>query len=164
MPKGQFVDCTALFAPEASTKTKSLQAICEVQGKRVCKLLLTGSCTMPKVSFSFTSHEFGALLVPPAGDAFYETLAAGPRISAQTVLKITNIDPHHECSISSPITPVPGFDFQPLQVSLSPEEVLEVPINFSPRETKIYKAKIPFYVNDQQAASIQLSGRGVPIR
>ncbi|CDJ53112.1 hypothetical protein, conserved [Eimeria brunetti] len=164
VPKGQVLDCIAVFTPVASTSFQSLQATCEVQGKKICKLLLTGSCTTPKVSFSFTSHDFGALFLPQAPDVSLDALSVKPRISSRVVLKITNTDLHHQCSISSPFSPTDAFDFQPLQVSLSPEEVLEIPITFNPRETKLYKAKIPFFVNDQLVATIQLSGKGIPIR
>ncbi|CDI85439.1 Hydrocephalus-inducing protein like protein, related [Eimeria praecox] len=164
IPKGQVFDCIAVFAPVASTSVQSLQATCEVQGKKICKLLLTGSSTSPKVSFSFTTHEFGALFVPQAADVPFDALSVKPRIASRAVLKITNTDVHHQCSISSPFSPTEGFDFQPIQVSLSPEEVLEIPITFSPRETKLYKAKIPFFVGDQLAATLQLSGKGIPIR
>lgn len=162
--RGQFIDCVAIFAPDASTTMQSLQAVCEVQGSKICKLLLKGTCRVPKVLFSFTAYDFGSLLVPAAIDASYDTQAAAPRISSRAILKVTNTDPHHECSISSPFSSTAVFDFQPMQVSLSPEEALEVPIIFSPREAKLYKAKIPFFVNDRPAANVQLSGRGVPIR
>lgn len=164
VPKGQVFNCIAAFAPIASTNVQSLQATCEVQGKTVCKLLFTGSCTTPKVSFSFTTHDFGALFVPHASDMPFDDLSVKPRTSSQAMLKITNSDAQHQCSISSPYSPTEGFDFQPLQVNLSPEEVLEIPVTFSPRETKLYRAKIPFFVNDQLAATIQLSGKGIPVR
>lgn len=164
IPKGQVFDCVAVFAPVASTNVQSLQATCEVQGKKICKLLLTGSCTVPKVSLSFLAHDFGTLFVPQASEVPCEALPAKPRISSRTVLKITNTDVHHQCSISSPFSPTEGFDVQPLQASLSPGEVLEIPVTFSPREAKLYKAKIPFFVNDQLAATIQLSGKGIPVR
>lgn len=162
--KGQVFDCTATFIPDASTTLQSLQAICDVQGKAICSLLLVGSSTVPKVSFSFTTHDFGILFTPDTMDAHYDAMLPAPRISSRAVLKITNTDAHHECSISSSFSPTPIFDFKPVQFRLSPEEIIEVPITFSPREAKLYQAKIPFFVNDQPAAIIQVFGRGTSIR
>ncbi|OEH79817.1 hydrocephalus inducing related protein [Cyclospora cayetanensis] len=118
----------------------------------------------PKISFSFKAYDFGALLVPEAADTLYDDKAGTPQISSRATLKITNTDLYHECSISSSLSPAAGFDFQPLQVSLSPQEVLEVPIIFKPREAKQYTAKIPFFANSHPAVTLQLSGRGVPLR
>ncbi|KAL8435592.1 hypothetical protein ACSSS7_002385 [Eimeria intestinalis] len=164
VPKGNVIECVATYSPEAASNTDSLHAVCEVQGKKFYVLLLRGSCRAPKVTFSFTTYDFGSFFLPPKADPTDQFQPPIERNAARVSLRIKNMDPQHECTIASGAEPTGAFHFQPVQACLSPEEMIEVPITFSPREPVQYKAKIPFFVNEHQVASLQLLGRGLPIR
>ncbi|KAL8270019.1 hypothetical protein Esti_006052 [Eimeria stiedai] len=164
VPKGRVIECVATYSPEATSTTDSLHAVCEVQGKKFYVLLLKGSCRAPKVSFSFTSYDFGSFFLAPKADPIDRNQASLQPKAARVCLKIINTDPQHECTIVSGTEPTGVFNFQPVQTCLSPEEAIEIPITFNPREPVQYKTKVPFFVNEHPVASLQLLGRGLAIR
>ncbi|KAL8431118.1 hypothetical protein Efla_004639 [Eimeria flavescens] len=164
VPRGQHVDCVATYTPDTTASMDSLQAVCDVQGQKFWALLLTGSCKIPNVKFSFTAYDFGSFPVAPLAGTTYDTQASGPQVSGKVILIIKNTDVHHECVVATRAEPTGVFDFRPVQVCLSPEEALEFPITFTPQKAMQYKTSIPFVVNERLMTTLELTGKGFPIR
>ncbi|KYF44518.1 putative hydrocephalus-inducing-like protein, partial [Toxoplasma gondii ARI] len=168
---GRNCEVTLTYAPAEISKHEEYLLLCSISGSDPYRIRAQGSCSSPKVSFSFSSHDFGAFVLPPSlfpdlGSvvALSSPSSGGSAISDRVELKITNLDPHHDCFISTPFEKSNVLDVQLVPCSIGPGEKISVTLIFAPKQAKNYRFKIPFSINDRTTAHVTVTGKGIPAR
>ena len=149
--RGEYTVCTVSFRPVAECLVESLHLSCVVAGSRHYRLSVAGQGARPALNFSFLQHDFGPCFTPARG--------AAP-IATEMILRISNNDMDEDIAIDCLYekTQHLAVDFKP--TVLRPNDAVEVPLRFMPRDMKSYKEMIPFEVNGLSTINVLVAGEG----
>ncbi|CBZ51361.1 conserved hypothetical protein [Neospora caninum Liverpool] len=168
--KGKNFEVILTYAPTEISKHEEHLLQCTISGGDPYRIRAHGSCSSPRVAFSFSSYDFGTFILPPSLPASQDVspLSIGHHIGGAIIdrveLKITNLDTLHDCFISTPFEQSNVLDVQLVPCSIGPGEKISVPVVFTPKQPKNYKFKIPFSINDRTTAYVTVSGKGILAR
>lgn len=157
--KNESVDIEVQFAPtnEYRLVPKSHHFTLNIVSGPTYLFRLGGSARKPNVEFSFTEYDFGASYVMKQP------------LSRTAVLEIRNLD-SSAMSVETLFEKTSYLDVQlaPGQVILPStkpgENILKVPIVFSPREMIKYQETVEFDINGLHKLGIVIRGEGTPIK
>ncbi|PFH36000.1 hypothetical protein BESB_056510 [Besnoitia besnoiti] len=175
--QGKNEEIALTYAPTEVCRHEEIMLVCSVSGSEPYRIRVQGSCASPKVSFSFSAHDFGTFVLPPplapglqalleSSDSAESALAFphASGISDRVELKITNTDTLHDCFISTPFEKSSAVDVQLVPCNIGPGERISVPIVFTPKQARSYKFKIPFSVNERKNAHVTITGKAILAR
>ena len=101
------------------------------------------------LDFSFISHDFGPCFVPERG--------AAP-MQEQAILRITNNEFNKDVSFDCLFQKLPFLEVKAEPTVLKPNESVDVPIIFTPREVKTYLEQVPFELNGLYTVNVSVAG------
>jgi hydrocephalus-inducing protein len=125
--------------------------LCTIAGKNTYELNVSGHGVRPALLFSFYQYNFGPCFVPMRG--------AVPR-PERAILRIANNEIENDIAFDCLFERKPWMDVQCEPTILRPNESVDVPILFTPRELRSYKEVIPFEVNGVSTLNVLVSGEG----
>ena len=133
---------------------QNLGLIADITNGRKYQMQLSGRGKRPRLSFSFSSHDFGpCFVVTPRNGMAPQTLE----------LRLANED-EHEVYFDMPFTATPFLSATTSKTVLAPGEVSEVLLTFSPPEVDAYEAVVPFVVNGLWNVDVKVRGEGCELK
>eukprot|EP00929_Paragymnodinium_shiwhaense_P007666 TRINITY_DN111574_c0_g1_i1.p1 TRINITY_DN111574_c0_g1~~TRINITY_DN111574_c0_g1_i1.p1 ORF type:complete len:5027 (+),score=1455.52 TRINITY_DN111574_c0_g1_i1:94-15081(+) len=129
------------------------------------QIQLSGGAKRSRVEFSFLSHDFGPCFIARGGATMAgEAVAMSENQGEENVvLVVTNRD-DTDCLISANFPKETWFDIKLDATMIQSGDSIQIPIIFSPREAVEYVQPIEFIVNDYTRTTVDIRGRGVPLR
>eukprot|EP00750_Incisomonas_marina_P001420 INCI1119.3.p1 GENE.INCI1119.3~~INCI1119.3.p1 ORF type:complete len:1768 (+),score=268.85 INCI1119.3:361-5304(+) len=153
--RGEKFECELKFHPTRECRFADLPLTCTIARARKYTMKLAGQGVKAALQFSFREYSF-----PPC----FVGVADGERHSKQTVLRITNNEPHSDVSLECLFERTPVLDVSCDPTVLRPHQSLEVPMIFTPRAVQQYNLAVTFEVNGLYKVPVLLQGEGIALR
>ena len=146
---GERLACDLTFHPINVTPIQNLKLDVTVAGAHTYSMSISGVGAKPMLDFSFISHDFGPCFVPERG--------AAP-MQEQAILRITNNEFNKDVSFDCLFQKLPFLEVKAEPTVLKPNESVDVPIIFTPREVKTYLEQVPFELNGLYTVNVSVAG------
>ncbi|KAI8803400.1 hypothetical protein BJ742DRAFT_498091 [Cladochytrium replicatum] len=150
VPKGEKLICEITFFPSAICSLKGQNAILQIANGKQYLLSFQGIGSMPVLTLSKFSHDFGSQFLYKPGVT-----------SSTTIIMATNDD---ICDIAFDVIFADGSVFEAqkgVSAVLSPKQSTEIEFRFLPREKRKYYEIVKIQINSTSAFDVVLQGEGV---
>jgi hydrocephalus-inducing protein len=148
---GERYSCELTFHPITETPISNLNLSVTVAGTNTYDMSVSGVGAKPMLDFSFIQYDFGPCFVPERG--------AAP-MQEHAVLRITNNEFDKDVSFDCLFQKLPFLEVKAEPTVLKPNQAVDVPIIFTPRDVQKYSEQIPFELNGLYTVNVTVEGEG----
>ena len=148
---GERFPCELTFHPISEKPVANLPLSVTVAGTHTYQMSVSGVGAKPMLDFSFVQYDFGPCFVPVRG--------AVP-MQERAMLRITNNEFDKDVSFDCLFQKLPHLDVGAEPTVLRPNQAVDVPIIFSPREVRNYEDEIAFELNGLYTVNVTIRGEG----
>ncbi|XP_073328914.1 hydrocephalus-inducing protein homolog [Pagrus major] len=149
---GKQLQASLLFCPRSVCNLQDVKLSIKVKHGTTFSFAIKGRAVAPTLQFSFTKHNFGKCFLYCPG-----------MVPASKTLVISNKG-ERDISVQSQFENSSYLEVGFQQTILSPGAVMEVPVNFYPRETCRYHEKLTFILNSCVTKQVDILGQGIEMK
>ncbi|XP_030281249.1 hydrocephalus-inducing protein homolog isoform X1 [Sparus aurata] len=149
---GKQLQASLFFCPQSICNLQEVKLSIKVKLGTTFSFAIKGGAVAPSLEFSFTKHNFGKCFLYSPG-----------MVPASKTLVISNKG-ERDISVQSQFENSSYLEIGFQQAILSPGAVMEVPVNFYPRETCRYHEKLTFILNSCVTKQVDILGQGIEMK
>ena len=148
---GERFPCELTFHPINEKPVTNLNLGVTVAGTNTYEMSISGVGAKPMLDFSFIQYDFGPCFVPVRG--------AAP-MQERAVLRITNNEFDKDVSFDCLFQKLPYLEVKAEPTVLKPNQAVDVPILFTPRDVRTYQEDVSFELNGLYTVNVTVKGEG----